>query len=1058
MQTQQSPSKTSTSRSALLADFSFSVIGKPPSLLARLGDAIPGELQGPRTPSTSPPSTPLLGRLTTTPTVFPSGTIGLSLSERLGYPTQATPPPSAPPSTTVQTTRPSGLAVSTPLLSLDNATLSVVDLPESLPSSLTLQALPPPNRPLPIKIQESSASTTPMQPQILNSTHAVEIQTAVPMDVDAPTSAITNSSFSSSLPSALLPNVTAEDLYAKLASLAGERTAWDDIKHHLQRCRDEREELLRRHEETVRAAQREKDQADRVLAAAETAFKLVESLRDKQEQRWDQEKVLAERAYAETLRLQQEQNSLALEMRRTSSDTVSPHVASTSMASQPPQTQAPVVVNPPVRSIPAVSSTSAPSQAPIASAPLTIANVVPPVVPPLAQSAKPNDPIKAPVVQAQATESSLMEETQEQRRIREELERLQAQKKAELQARKRKEQREESIRIRAARANAEVASADASPSPSKSATPQPSPVAQPDNTPSSNQRVGVGKQSSSTIPPATSGSSQNAQKQVPTSSATVQPTVASTPVQAMQGRTNITPTTPIPISSAPMKNSNPKTATVLTSTMTSTPVNLPPKSLPIGSLTKPSTSISESKPPAQVATPVNRPQAPASKSTAVISNSQIKQEPELEPSLSVSKSMPQVQPSKLSQPTSVAPRTNATRPAAPVTQTPVAKPISPVTQSTKPASLQFNVPDKDRSGRVSDISSAPAAKLNKAVVPNNPIPAKPPTPKVPAVPEQTTKTNHPATTRAQSIRGNALFNDPPRTRQPMAFGSIDAIPSTDSRYIRRSLTPERSPSPRRPLTPPRRGEYVRQIGSHYSPSPPPRGRRASHYSPDRARSRSPVEVGRKRIRESDGWDTSEQPPRRAKVSGPPPPRSPNWSAPSHYRQELDGSRDMARTPPRLDNHPPQALSYSYGSQPHSPGLTSYPSGQFSGYETTSNYGSNQSLGDYAAMDEEPTSYRGRVSSGNRQASGSNWPAEPYRSQQGNTFTEEPGLLHRMSEPKPPRGRGSDSSVATSGGRGRGRGAKGPRTKSNNPVQASGGTHKSLSARMNNPSLEARLSG
>lgn len=1100
MQTQQSVSTSSTSQSALPADFSFHRIGKPPSLLTRLGDALPGELQGPRTPSTSLPSTSLLDRITTTPSGSTSKKTVLPLSERLAYPAEVTPPP--PASTQIKSIP--GSATLVTAAAFTKATIAALDLSKFLPSALPLQVSPPASLLHSTNTSATSAVVAPMQPQpVPKSTPAIATTTSIPtavlMDVDIPSSATMNSPKLSSIPSPPLPNVTADVLYTKLASLAGERTAWDDIKHHFQRCREEREELLRRHEDVMRAAQRGKEQADRVLSAAEAAFQLVESLRDKQEQRWEQEKVLVERAYAETLRLQQEQNSLKAVSPRTSpSSSIAQPTAPNNITQLPPHTQV-LATSAPDSQTPAASVASSKSnelKTPANSAAANSVAQTAPVAPPSAALVTTNGLLKPPIAQTQTVEPSFIPETPLQRRKREELERLQAQKKAEIQARKWKEQQEESARIRAARANADAAVTDAGSTHSKSATPQPPP--QLANTPASQQHAAAVKQASPLATPVGPIAVQPPLKQAPspaTPATATKPTITPTLVQAVsQARTIALPPTVStpqvqPTAQAKTNTINPTTATVTSSGAAATATNLSPKSAHTPATQKPGMSPVQPKPPVQVVAPAKQPQVSTSKSAVIVNTPQVKQEPLPEPSLAVAKSMPQVKPPpKTSLPISAASHTNIAQQVAPATQVPTVKPISSPVQSSKPA---INVRDKDRPVRVSD-GFATAGLKNPAIA-SNPPPTATTLPKAPPLPQQASISHQPATTQAQPIRsGNAAQT----ARQQ--WGDTSASDwSLDPRISMRSPTPERTPSPETPPTLSRRQGYDQYIprrptGSHWSPprSPPaspPLARAAvprlrnddRHYSPSRSRSRSPVaEVSRKRYRESDERVVNEQPPRRAKMSEPSPARSLDWTAPSRFRQELDNSRDMARTPPRPEAFGPQVPAYTYTTQVSPPQMyysqgyvapapmsstQAYPQDQYPtrGYESAVQYSSSQSYGDYPPISPDDTyaAERGRIVSGssqkNRQSSGSNWPVETYGSQSGNAPVDEPGLLYRMSEPKPSRGRGGEHSAASSGrGRG-GRGAGRQRTRGNNTTPSGG---KSLSSRINNPSLEDRLSG
>ena len=1066
MQNQQSIPKPSSSQAALPADFTFNRIGKPPTLLTRLGDSLLGESQEHTASSPSPPSTPV-DKLSTTRFETPFSIVHIPLSERLGYPAQATPPP------------PSVRHFQVPLASptspkVEPVPQTTVPAPVHIPrSSLSFSqvflASPPPSRPASTPNQPVEGNDVPMQPQTANNSTpmvpSTSTQVSAPMDIDIPSGP--NSSLPSSI-SAPLPNVSADELYGRLVSLASERTAWDDILRHFQRCREEREELLRRHEETVHMAKREKDQADRVLAAAEAAFKLVESLRDKQEQRWEQEKVFAERAYAETLRLQQEQGP-----RHTPSTPIVPSAALPAVPRNEPTSSSTTVPTQTVTDVP--SAVKAPEQpkltAPaVASAPAapTVTVAVTSVAPSASlQAIAPTIPIAGPA----QSHPNFLDETPEQRQRREKLERLQAQKKAEIQARKRKDQQEESARIRAARANAEAGAMDVSPAQSKSATPQPAPSADhPASITPTNQQPTAGKQSRPVASVAVPTIQQAPTATTPQVAKGKSVAVGVTAQNVQQNRTAATvPSTTSPaqmdegswVKTSPV---NPKTATVLppaSVTLTGLPV------LPLQNarpLVSPQAQVF-----APILAPIKRPELPVSKSV------EIKQEPEPEPTLSISKSAPQLQQTRPLQQTSAAPARVNAPPTLTVNKASVPKPAPPSSHASKSPTTQFNVQDKDRSGRTTAATTTSDPRINPT-----PIIA---VPKAAAPPQQKSSSPvQPVSARAPPPRANPNVNAtnaaPQPQRHPVSFDS-----EADWNPNPRSPTPERSPSPFRPPTPHSR---LPPRVDHYSPSPPrnrpiPRTENVNwrHYSPSaspplrpRSRSRSPVvEVGRKRYRDNDDDYTSRvQAPRRTKVAEPLRSRSPDRGA-QRYRQEVVDTRDLARTPPRPDNYPPQTsypyeTTVSYTREVNAPAPTGYtqphPAYEQStvrqGYESPNTYRPAQQREDYPMSVESRPAERARVApnpnQGSRQTSGPNRPTETYRFQPADVSTDEPGLLHRMSEPKP-KGRGNDASAASgSGARGKDRGTTGRRGRGGKNVPQGGG--RSLSSRINT-SLEDRLS-
>ncbi|CAL1706854.1 unnamed protein product [Somion occarium] len=979
MQTQSSAASATSSQCLLPADFTFSTIGKPPSLLRRLTDQ-PVDVGRSPSPLSQKPV-----KDKPSPAISSSGNSPAlsSLSERLGN--QSNKVESLPlAGVSVNTERatfgvPGRAAALVPNLSSGSArrSLPISTLAASTPlapqsdSIHSGQSLP--------SVQQPSYPSTYMPSQLAPDagvTQPFAAQSADTMEIDASAMAPVARVPSPSHSSNIVPHVTADDLYAKLASLANERTAWDDIRHHFQRCRDEREELLRRHDETVRAAQREKEQADRVLDAAEAAFKLVESLRDKQEQRWEQEKLLAERAYAETLR-QQQQDTAKVKI-RPSTQTI--EVPSAPSVSQRPssQVQSPPPASTATGSAPAnpTATGSTHSYSSPSTAPSTTTVAVRQMSP---TGLKADIPAKPVIAEVKSHGSIPTQETPEQPQKREELERLQAEKKAQIQARKRKEQAEEGARIRALRATGGSTTMEskedgknATPAKSKSATPLPSviPSQAPHGALSLNvQRLGAVTQS---IAPTAvvSNSVQIASPivqspTVMTSSSTASVTSASA---SSHDGTRMKMKKLLPIStsvtsastSQPQSPVEPKTPATnaptskVTMAAKAAAANLPPKPPPLGPpLKKASTSPSDSRSSAQIAMPIPRPQATTKPDSATASpNVRVKQEPLPDVLLSCPKTTQGKQPAQTlstAPELKVAPSTSSISYISNQTTQIPPQNAQQNKRATQPAS-DFNVRDRDRSGRDSGPSSV--AEASTSISSNSAAPSGPKTITISGAmkveasssgtkqlqqkrqkqPQQQRKQIHqPASNlpRSTAIKANDDNAEPTRHPPPPSMhAAIELDPwMNDPRFEgggRREpwRSPERSPSP--PRRSPAHDHY--SLGSASGPatrSRAPRRGRADHYSPpaspdQRSLEYSPnAEANRKRPRDSDlDWSTSEQPPRRARVSGP-TAKSPDWGAPSQYRQSLADSRDLARTPPMppVEDYPRGPAGYGFDPAP-----------------------------------------------------------------------------------------------------------------------------------------------
>ncbi|KAJ3489287.1 hypothetical protein NLI96_g2207 [Meripilus lineatus] len=241
------PNKPSSATS--FENFSFHTIGKPPTLLARFSTEI----------------------------VSPAQSSGLSPS----------PTPRTESNVLPQTSNPS---VTSPLTLSRNA-LHGGTAPPSIPV-------------------RSAASVSSMKPEVGDPQPPITassfqrpaiIENRPQADVDGSHSATVQAQSSAHQPQLSPLSLATVDFYKRISDLAKERAEWEELSTLHQRYREEHEEYTRRHEETIRAAQREKDQVDRVVAAADMALGIIDKLRTKQEQRLIQEQRLTDDALAASL-------------------------------------------------------------------------------------------------------------------------------------------------------------------------------------------------------------------------------------------------------------------------------------------------------------------------------------------------------------------------------------------------------------------------------------------------------------------------------------------------------------------------------------------------------------------------------------------------------------------------------------------------------------------------------------------------------------------------------------------------------------------------------------
>ncbi|KAI0082070.1 hypothetical protein K474DRAFT_1694739 [Panus rudis PR-1116 ss-1] len=264
----QTSSTATPTTSALPQGFSFSSIGKPPSLLARLSDA-------PAVPTQRHTLSAISQEADEeTSLLFPK-----EVRPRIRGPSDMGQASSSIPDRTPESDQTS------PSVGLLNASQSTsISIFSSNQSQSHVPASQSGNA------SSATLSTFCRRPQTTSKvlTPQPVVGGQSPMDVDAPhtlATSLTPVTKSRDGSPALAPT----DLIHRAADIVQERAAFDDLARLVLRYHDEHNEYLRRHEETVHAAQREKEQADHVHAIVMSISEHLQTVRVKQEKRWEQE-------------------------------------------------------------------------------------------------------------------------------------------------------------------------------------------------------------------------------------------------------------------------------------------------------------------------------------------------------------------------------------------------------------------------------------------------------------------------------------------------------------------------------------------------------------------------------------------------------------------------------------------------------------------------------------------------------------------------------------------------------------------------------------------------
>ncbi|EPT05028.1 hypothetical protein FOMPIDRAFT_97639 [Fomitopsis schrenkii] len=272
-----------------LADFSFSRIGQEPTLLKRLSNAVSADqdqiLLYPSSPSPSLPDAPAFGAVSREPT--PSAARGPALTSTRQNSTPLRETSSA--LTAALTTGPNlPTSAATAAGSSTHLTPSVYATKQNIDTSYLSQSS-----------QRDGTDAT-------NPTLASARETSLPHRADAPTSFRPTSAGTSTQTrcqdtrrALVTQEPSPAGLVARISQVALEKAEWGEMKLLMEQYRREHHELLRRNDESARAYQKEREQASKVSAIADTAFSKFETLLLRQEGRLALDQQQAESALTE---------------------------------------------------------------------------------------------------------------------------------------------------------------------------------------------------------------------------------------------------------------------------------------------------------------------------------------------------------------------------------------------------------------------------------------------------------------------------------------------------------------------------------------------------------------------------------------------------------------------------------------------------------------------------------------------------------------------------------------------------------------------------------------
>ena len=289
--TRASSSSNQNSGTNALAGFSFSCIGQEPSFLKRLSGAVgmdqDEELQYPSYPST--PEPPAVSQVAREPVLNVTQSSTSTIAVRNARPSRETshehdtaysayPNTFNPPSTDVGS--------------------SAHPSPSTHATKLTTgtHRVPEPNQSGRADTMRANSSPT-REPSLPPQTDAGLISSRPSPSTSSGTS--THTRCQGMRHSLVTQAASPADLIARISQVASEKVEWSEVKLLMQRYRREHDELLRRHDESARAYQKEREQASKVSAVADDAFGKFEALLLRHEERLAFEQQQAESALTE---------------------------------------------------------------------------------------------------------------------------------------------------------------------------------------------------------------------------------------------------------------------------------------------------------------------------------------------------------------------------------------------------------------------------------------------------------------------------------------------------------------------------------------------------------------------------------------------------------------------------------------------------------------------------------------------------------------------------------------------------------------------------------------
>lgn len=272
-----------------LGTFSFRSIGQPPSLLARFSDT-PGshvDVEVPMEDDTTPSPTNE-EVLTSTSVEDPAATGSSTFLNPISHPD---PPSSSSPSASSFANGLFFAVSSTSSSSKPSLDLAPVPRQASLTDTMSVDTAQSVAKPSFQAISHSTASAHHTQPRAINTSKSF------PAFLHAWPSLASPSQNTHPLPStAGISGSLTHGYLETLQMLYREQSQWEQLAFLEQRFHEEQEEYVRRREDTRRAMDREREQSDKMMRAADAALALATQLRVPQRRRWEEEQTKVESA------------------------------------------------------------------------------------------------------------------------------------------------------------------------------------------------------------------------------------------------------------------------------------------------------------------------------------------------------------------------------------------------------------------------------------------------------------------------------------------------------------------------------------------------------------------------------------------------------------------------------------------------------------------------------------------------------------------------------------------------------------------------------------------